>query len=216
MLPGRGRGRAAPSTKKVPRRRLDLEVRREQLLAAAFELFVTRGYDEVGMEDVARAAGASKGLVYHYFPTKKDLYRAAVERGAGLLLERVDTAGDGPPLVRLEAGLDAYFAYVAEHRTAYEALMRSGVGVDPDVAVILERTREEIARRLLEGLPLVGPDAVLRAAVRGWIGFVEALALGWLASPDPDRGALRELALGVLQQAVTLAVALGAPARDPR
>lgn len=208
MLPGRGRGRSAPAAKS-PRRRLVLEERRGELLAAAFQLFVTRGYDEVGMEDVARAAGASKGLVYHYFPTKKDLYRAAVERGAGLLLERVDTGGDGPPLARLEAGLDAYFAYVAEHRSAYEALMRSGVGVDPEVAGILERTREEIARRLLEGLPLVGPDAVVGAAVRGWIGFVEALALGWLASPDPDRGVLRQLALGVLQQSVTLAVALG-------
>jgi len=208
VLPGRGRGRAAPAAK-VPRRRLDLEERREELLAAAFELFVTRGYDEVGMEDVARVAGASKGLVYHYFPTKKDLYRAAVARGAGLLLERVDTGGDDAPLARLEAGLDAYFAYVAEHRSAYEALMRSGVGVDPEVAVILEQTREEIARRLLEGLPLVGPDAVVRAAVRGWIGFVEALALGWLASPDPDRTVLRQLALGVLQQSVTLAVALG-------
>lgn len=210
----RGRRATKASTKapaKAQRQRLDLEVRREQLLAAAFDLFVTRGYDEVGIEDVARAAGASKGLVYHYFPTKKDLYRAAVERGAAQLLERTETDPSVPPLERLDAGLDGYFAYVAEHRMAYEALMRSGVGVDPDVAEVLERTRAIIADRLLEGLPLV-PEAAgrasVRAAVRGWIGFVEALALGWLASPTPDRPALRRLAADVLQAAVGSAVGL--------
>jgi AcrR family transcriptional regulator len=204
----RRRPRLAP---KAPRRRLDLEVRREELLAAAFELFVARGYDDVGVEDVARAAGASKGLVYHYFPTKKHLYRAAVERGAALLLERTDVAPAAPPLDRLEAGLDAYFAYVAEHRHAYEALMRGAVGVDAEVAAILDRTREEIARRVLEGLPLAVPSPTVRAAVRGWIGFVEALALRWLATRDPDRDVLRALALGSLQHVVAHAVQL-----DPR
>lgn len=207
------RRRATSPAGKAPRRRLDLEVRREELLGAAFALFVGRGYDQVGIEDVARAAGASKGLVYHYFPTKKHLYRAAVERGAALLLERTDVAPDAPPLERLEAGLEAYFAYVAEHRDAYEALMRGAAGVDAEVAAILDRTREEIARRVLDGLPLTRVGAAVQAAVRGWIGFVEALALRWLASPEPDRGVLRQLALGALQHAIALAAELDASPR---
>jgi AcrR family transcriptional regulator len=190
---------------RAPRRRLDLEVRREQLLAAAFELFVSRGYEEVGIEDVARAAGASKGLVYHYFPTKKDLYRAAVERGAAILLERIRTLQDAPPLERLATGLDAYFAYVAEHEMAYAALMGSGVGVDPEVAAVVERTRDEIATLLLSGLPVSEPDATLQAAVRGWIGFVEALALRWIATREPGREVLRRVAIDVLQAAVVSA-----------
>ncbi len=213
MLP-RARRTTAKKTARPERKRLDLEVRREQLLGAAFDLFLARGYDQVGIEDVARAAGASKGLVYHYFPTKKDLYRAAVERGAAQLLARTETPATTPPLERLEAGLAVYFGYVAEHRMAYEALMRSGVGVDPDVADVLERTRGVIAERILEGLPLVPAVAArpaVKAAVRGWIGFVEALALGWLARPEPDSPALRRLAADVLQAAVAGAVGLDEP-----
>ncbi len=201
------RGPVARRSEPPPRQRLDLEVRREQLLGAAFELFAHRSYDEVGIEDVARAAGASKGLLYHYFPTKKDLYRAAVQRGADLLLERTTTPEGTPPLERLELGLRAYFAYVEEHADAYGALMRSGVGVDPEIAAVVESTRDAIALRLLEGLPLAGvaEGPEVRAAVRGWIGFVEAIALRWIADRQPDLDALRNLAATVLLAALTSA-----------
>jgi AcrR family transcriptional regulator len=193
---------------RAPRQRLDLEVRREQLLQAAFDLFVAKTYDEVGIEDVARAAGASKGLLYHYFPTKKDLYRAAVQRGADLLLERTYMPPETPPLDRLEKGLAAYFDYVEEHGAAYAALMGSGVGVDPDVAAIVETTRAVIAERILEALPLAAIDVTVRAAVRGWIGFVEAIALTWLRDRSPPLSTMRDLAAEVLTAAIVKATEL--------
>lgn len=190
---------------RAPRQRLDLEVRREQLLAAAFDLFVSKTYDEVGIEDVARAAGASKGLLYHYFPTKKELYRAAVQRGADLLLERTFMPPEVPPLERLERGLAAYFDYVEEHGAAYAALMGSGVGIDAEVAAVVEATRVEIADRIFEALPLPHVDVAVRAAVRGWIGFVEATALDWLRQGQPTIETLRGLAAEVLTAAIVKA-----------
>lgn len=192
----------AARSARAPRQRLDLEIRREQLLSAAFDLFVRKTYDEVGIEDVARAAGASKGLLYHYFPTKKDLYRAAVQRGADLLLERTFMPPEMPPLDRLERGLAAYFEYVEEHGTAYAALMGSGVGVDVDVAAIVEATRVVIADRIVEALPLATIDVTVRVAIRGWIGFVEAIALTWLRDREPSIDALRGLAAEVLTAAI--------------
>jgi hypothetical protein len=144
-----------------------------------------------------------------------------------LLLARTATPEDTPPLERLTVGLRAYFAYVDEHAAAYGALMRSGVGVDAEVAGIVEATREAIAARVLEGLPLPGGathapvQAPVRAAVRGWIGFVEALALRWLADREPGLEALQRLAWVVLPAAVGEALGeapptgggLAAPAR---
>lgn len=192
----------APRPVRAPRQRLDLEVRREQLLAAAFDLFVHRTYDEVAIEDVARAAGASKGLLYHYFPTKKDLYQAAVQRGADQLLERTFLPPEAPPFERLERGLVAYFEYVEEHGVAYAALMGSGVGVDPEVAAVVEATRTVIAQRIVEALPLQVLDVGVRVAVRGWIGFVEAIALAWLRDREPPIETLRDLAREVLTAAI--------------
>jgi len=203
---------SAGSEGRSPRQRLDLEVRREQLLVAAFRLFLDKTYDEVSIEDVARSAGVSKGLLYHYFPTKKDLYRAVVQRGADVLLERTYLPPETPPLERLERGLAAYFDYVEEHGPAYSALMGSGVGVDPDVVAVVEATRVTIAERILEGLPLAHLDVGVRAAVRGWIGFVEALALLWLRHREPPIATLRTLAEEVLAAAVVKAAGMaGSP-----
>jgi AcrR family transcriptional regulator len=52
------------------RRRLDPEQRRAQLLDIGARLFAERAYEDVWIEEVAELAGVSRGLMYHYFPTK--------------------------------------------------------------------------------------------------------------------------------------------------
>src|SRR4051812_45718700 len=54
--------------------------RREQILDAANALFAERSYDEVSVEDIARAAGVARGLVHHYFGGRKEVYIALLER----------------------------------------------------------------------------------------------------------------------------------------
>ena len=75
------------------RRRLPPEQRRAQLLDAAGDLFAERGYEEVSVEDIARAADVQRGLVHHYFGGRKDVYLALVERLAlhrGRVLSRTE------------------------------------------------------------------------------------------------------------------------------
>ena len=60
--------------------RLDPAQRRDQILDAASALFAERAYDEVSIEDIASAAGVTRGLVHHYFGGRNDVYIALLER----------------------------------------------------------------------------------------------------------------------------------------
>lgn len=190
------RSTAASAPPPVARARLDVDERRRQLLALGTSLFGSRPYDEVSIDEVARAAGISKGLLYHYFPTKRDFYVATVREAATQLIARTKTPDHMGSLDRLRAGLDAFFDYVTEHGPAYENLMRSGIGADTEVAKILDETREAFSARLVEKLEV--RSELARLALRGWVGFVEATTLGWLGARDRvSREALRDMVMRV-------------------
>src|SRR5512144_2015136 len=80
--------RAAAPSRPKRRIRLDNDERRAQLLSLARKAFSDRSYDDVSIDDLAREAKISKGLLYHYFPTKRDLYVAGLREIADELVER--------------------------------------------------------------------------------------------------------------------------------
>jgi AcrR family transcriptional regulator len=164
------------------RARLDVDERRRQLVELGTRLFSSRTYDDVSIDEVARNAGISKGLLYHYFPTKRDFYVATVREAASQLMDRTKAPEQMDSLERLRTGLDAFLSYVAEHSVAYQGLLQSGIGVDAEVAGIIDEVRQRFCARLIEGLEVHGDLAKL--ALRGWVGFVEAASLGWVASRD--------------------------------
>ena len=77
--------------------RLDPGTRREQILDAANALFAERGYDEVSVEDIASAAGVTRGLVHHYFGGRKEVYIALLERLAAQREQRLRPPVGGSP-----------------------------------------------------------------------------------------------------------------------
>jgi AcrR family transcriptional regulator len=206
---------ARPSPRKkapAPRARLDVDERRAQLLALGLAMFSERSYDEVSIDDLARAAGVSKGLLYHYFPTKRDLYVAALGEAAGRLVDAITTRSTGTPEEQLRRGLSTYLDFVERHGKAYVALMRGGIGSDPQVAAILEETRRTFADRVLEQVPEALQGPLVEAAVRGWIGFVEATSIDWVAQRAVPRDDLVELLAGVIFDAAVRAAAIAARA----
>ena len=70
----------APKPPTPTRRQAQAAARREQFLEVALDLFAERGFRGTTIRDIARAAGATEGLIYHYFPSKADLLRAVIER----------------------------------------------------------------------------------------------------------------------------------------
>jgi AcrR family transcriptional regulator len=201
-----------------PRRiRLDNDQRRAQLLELARRAFSDRAYDDVSIDDLARVAGISKGLLYHYFPTKRDLYVAGLREIADELVEAVTRVPDDlAPIDRVRTAVDAYLDHITRHARAFVSLMRGGIGSDPEVAAVIERVRTRLFDRLLAGSPLaslVSGDPRFELAIRGWIGFVEAASIDWCANPRLSRLEVRELVTAALFEIMRVA----APAAiDPR
>ena len=131
---------AAAATRPRRRIRLDNDERRAQLLQLARKAFSDRSYDDVSIDDLAREAKISKGLLYHYFPTKRDLYVAGLREIAEELVERcTNIPADLVPIDRVRFGIDAYLGHISQHSRAYVSLMRGGIGSDPEVAGVLPR-----------------------------------------------------------------------------
>jgi AcrR family transcriptional regulator len=185
--------------------RLQVDERRRQLLELGAELFARHTYEELSMARIAREAGISKALLYHYFPSKQAYFSATLEQAAEELAEVTAPDPTRPPVEQLSASLDAYLLWVERHMGAYDKLIR-GVGAVPEVRELVERVRDETAARILAGLsPDREPAPLLRAAVRGWLWFMDGAVLDWIEHRDIDRQRLHGLLLGTLLGAVTAA-----------
>ncbi len=105
-----------------PRRRTQserTEATRKALLTAGRELFAARGYDAVGAEEIARAAGLTRGALYHHFPSGKPaLLEAIYERLEAESTERVAhvvlDSEMHSPLAAMKAGVAAFLDECAE------------------------------------------------------------------------------------------------------
>jgi AcrR family transcriptional regulator len=185
--------------------RLPVDERRRQLIEAGSALFAEHAFEEISMRRIARAAGISKGLLYHYFPSKTELFKAAVQAHAEELANLIEPAGEGPPLAELAAGLDAYLAWIEANARAWAKLMQSAATV-PEARAIAEdfrgRTLRQILGRLGDGRE---PRPALRTALSGWLGNVDAAILDWIEHGDLSREQLGDLLLAAFGAAVVAA-----------
>ncbi|HEX3324560.1 MAG TPA: TetR/AcrR family transcriptional regulator [Solirubrobacterales bacterium] len=94
------------------------EATRAALIAAARALFTERGYDDVGTEEIVRAAGVTRGALYHHFGDKRELLDAAYEQLEAESTERVARVVLGSdlesPLQAMKAGIAAFLDECAE------------------------------------------------------------------------------------------------------
>jgi AcrR family transcriptional regulator len=104
-------------------------VRERDLVAATRALFDKRGMQEAQVEEIARAAGIARGLVYRHFSSKEELYVLTVTHYLDELAEQLETAsaGDHEPAVRLERCTRAFARYCQRYPAfldSSQALMR--------------------------------------------------------------------------------------------
>ena len=197
------------SPRESVRNRMEVDERRAQLLALGLELFSQSPYDELKIDVVAEKAGISKGLLYHYFPTKRAFYVGVLRAAAQDLLQITAFDEESPPLERAQQGIDAYLRYVETHRVAYVALLRGGVGFDAEVSAVIEDTRTQFLARIIQGMGVTPLPPLWRLAMRGWIGFVEAASIEWAASPEVSAEELRGLLLANLLATVSAMTSQG-------
>ena len=201
----------APDTPAAPRRRLGVEQRREQLIAVALEFFARQAPEEVSIDEIAAAAGASRPLVYHYFPGKQGLYEEAIRRAGEQLAALFEEPHEGPLSERLHRVMGRYLDFVGAHGPGFAALLRSSsTSASPGTGAVIDRVRLAALEQVLSHLDLPRPSARVRLAVRSWIANAEITAVAWLA--DREQGgqlSREELQLRLVQEFVaTLLVSL--------
>ena len=124
--------------------RMPAAERREDILDAAVEEFATHGYENATTADIAARAGISQPYVFRFFPTKKDLYIAVIDRSTTRILHGWETAAPLSGESRLQTLGRAYVETIPERRK--ELMVKFGAYAfahDPEIAAA---ARHHLAR----------------------------------------------------------------------
>jgi AcrR family transcriptional regulator len=181
------------STRKARRRKLPRAARERQMLQVAARVFGRRGYHAASMDEIARACGVTKPMLYAYFGSKDGLYLATVDRMGTYLVSAVERLlEERDAEKRLRQGVDLILDFIHQDRHGWAVLYAEGLGEGPvarHVARYRERIVQAAAATLADAVPGRAPQQAEPYAV-GLLGTGEALARWWL-----DRGVLSFAAL---------------------
>ncbi len=189
-------------------RRMPVDERRRQLVALGSDLFARFSYDELSMARIAREAGISKALLYHYFPSKREYFTEAFRAAAEEVARRTEPDPALPPAEALLFSVTAYLGWVQENAGAYRRLIESAGGAE-DAGGLVRGVRDRTAERILAGLGAGEPPPKARAAVRGWLWYMDGAILDWLEHDDLGVDEMAGLLVGSLAGALAAADALG-------
>ncbi|MER5401287.1 TetR/AcrR family transcriptional regulator [Streptomyces sp. NPDC002599] len=166
------------TAKSVPTRvRLRPEERRTQLINIGLRLLTTRPIHEMSIDEVAAEADISRGLLFHYFPTKRDYYVAVVEAGGRRLLLHAKAPEEGTSTERVRGIVDGFVSFVQRRKNNYVAVVRAAAGGDERVLEVFEDNRRILTDRVLEAAGVDAPAPLHRLAVRGWLAMAEEMAI---------------------------------------
>ena len=184
------------------RRRLTAAQRRRTILDAAQEAFAAGGYHGTSLDDVARAAGVSKALIYEHFTSKRDLHASLLQDHVDELVLRLHanarTGATGEE--RLRGGVDAFLGWVEERRVAWRVFFRDAA--DPDVADVTAAVQAQVTGVVtalmaadpelpaVEGAPGAAQDRAVLQHAQLLSGAVQGLATWWHDHPDVPRAEL--------------------------
>lgn len=174
---------ATPTTR--PRgTRLPRLARRRQLLDAAMEVFVARGYHAAAMDEIAERAGVSKPVLYQHFPGKQELYLALLDESVERLIETLAHAirSTTDNRQRVNATFAAYFEYVAEQSGTFKLVFESDFTSEPAVQRRLDAAvttcADLISQVIREDAGLADDEAYLLSV--GMLGMAQVAARYWL------------------------------------
>jgi AcrR family transcriptional regulator len=169
--------------------RLPFAQRREQLLDHAEELFMTKGFAATSIEDVARASGVSRPIVYEHFGSKEGVYLACVERARANyereLLSAIDPSADSRE--QIKRGAEVFFSMLQRDPRRWRLLFGSSSALPGEDSGRFQelrfRTVEAILPLLQRGSPET-PPARIEAWGHAIAGIGERFGFWWLAHPE--------------------------------
>ena len=166
------------------RRRLTADERRRQLVAIGLAKIVEKPIQDLSMDDIATEAGISRGLLFHYFPTKNDFYLACIA-AAGRRMLRTTAPDEGlPGEQQVEMVTRLMVEQIERRRDFYLALVHGHGVADPRVSEVMDSVRAGSTDRVVSAL---GVPERQRDVVRAWWAYTEDRALTWSAVPTGER-----------------------------
>jgi AcrR family transcriptional regulator len=175
--------------------------RRAQLVEIGLDLLPTTPVQELTIDEVARRAGISRSLLFHYFATKREYYTAVTQAAADLLWEHLLPRPGTPPEEQVRGMVDRYVGWVDTYRETHLSFVRGAAGGDPWVAEVYETTRERLVDLAIGALGLPD-DTARRQLIRAWFAFTEDLVNQWAREPAMSRDELVTLLIAVLDRLV--------------
>ncbi|WP_246212180.1 TetR/AcrR family transcriptional regulator [Streptomyces abyssomicinicus] len=170
--------------RQAPRRRMDPDARRAEILAVARGLFGAKSYATVSTSDIAARAGVARALINHYFGGKRQLYLEVVRQ---MMVVPASVSERLPPTTaeeRVSICVDRWLEVVERNREMWlSAIGLEALGNDPEIDRIMLEADEIATDRVLEAAMMT--DVVegrekLRAMIRAHSGMLKAASREWL------------------------------------
>src|SRR5665811_1866706 len=156
--------------------RLAADARRRQLIGIGLSKLVDKPIQDLSIDEVAAEAGISRGLLFHYFATKREFYLACVAAAGRRILRNTAPDPDLEPTAQLRARVRAVVEQIDRRRDFYLSLVHGTGGGDVGVVEVYDGIREQTTTRVLTTLSH-GEES--RAVVHAWWSYVEDRAIGW-------------------------------------
>lgn len=179
-------------------RRLSRDERREELLNVARRMFGKKGYRRTEVNDVVRAAGVTRPILYRHFPGgKREVFLEVLKEHLDFLLVELFTAMTlgSDPRDRLRRGIDAYLGFAESDPDGFELMLSSTDALDHEVGATIKDFRDRVLETLTEtigeimsqsGLAVEGAEVYANAL----LGGVESVGLYWVSTKDFDRSSV--------------------------
>jgi AcrR family transcriptional regulator len=186
------------------------DVSRERILAAAAEVFATRGYAGAGVDRLAERSGIAKTAIYYHFGNKEGLLAAVLERAATQWIDGIQAAAcqGGDPLARLDRALAGMRAMLEERPWIYQLFQILALEVadeKPEIRAalraLLDKARGAIVAGMQDALGVEVPGAQQVASMM--LSMLDGIALGLRVD---DRVSLED-AFGEMRRLVAFMVA---------
>lgn len=191
--------------RKPARTRLSAEDRRAQILGVASEVFRSRPYGQISLDEIAAEAGVARGLINHHFGTKRGLYIEVAKLTIRAPDFPIPEYVQGQTLrQRLELSISAWLDTIEHDKSVWLDSLRTGLG-DPEVVELAEQARElasEQAVRVMGLGPIEEFSPQRRGLMRAWQALAEGAVVQWLVY---DRLTRRQVEAMIVESGVRLA-----------
>lgn len=162
--------------------RLSRDDRRRQLIAVGLQKLTEKPAHALSIDEVAESAGISRGLLFHYFPSKGAYFGALAEAAGRRVLHNTEPDPDAGPTDQVGQMALRLIEQIDRRRESYVAFMRGFGGNDTELSRVHAQIWGTLTDRVLTARPSLDGDVV-----DAWWSYVEARALSWSIRPASQR-----------------------------